>query len=228
MDVRRQAGGEREQGGFMGQDEAFDVSLAVEGLCGGRGGFALFNDVSFSLAPGEALRVIGPNGSGKSTLLRAIAGLVRPEAGRVTLTRGGTPTERQDAIHYLGHANAMKPQLTVTENLSFWTGFCGGGDWRAALHAVGLARIAHLPFGYLSAGQKRRVAIARILATPRPVWLVDEPTAGLDRESSALFEDLLDAHLAAGGIVAGATHVPLGSARWREFSTRSETAGVSP
>jgi heme exporter protein A len=205
----------------------FDISLAVEGLAGGRGGFPLFRDVSFSLAPGEALRVIGPNGSGKSTLLRAIVGLVRPDAGRVTLTRDGAPVDRQDAIHYLGHANAMKPQLTVTENLSFWTGFSGGGDWRAALEAVGLARIAHLPFGYLSAGQKRRVAIARILATPRAIWLVDEPTAGLDRESSALFETMLDVHLVSGGIVAGATHVPLGSARWREFATRPETAGAT-
>jgi heme exporter protein A len=211
----------RQDGSGPGQERApFDVSLAVEGLSGGRGGFPLFAEVTFSLSPGEALRIIGPNGSGKSTLLRAIAGLVRPDAGRVTLTRNGAPAERQDTIHYLGHANAMKPQLTVSENLSFWTGFCGSGDWRAALDAVGLARIAHLPFGYLSAGQKRRVAIARILATPRPVWLVDEPTAGLDRESSALFEAMLDAHLAAGGIVAGATHVPLGSARWREFSTR--------
>jgi heme exporter protein A len=208
------------------------ATLEVARLAAGRGGFPLFSDVSFRLAPGGALRVTGPNGSGKSTLLRAIAGLVRPDAGTVRLERDGAPADRQDCLHYLGHANAMKPQLTVAENLAFWSahagGDAGGEGWQGALEAVGLARVARLPFGYLSAGQKRRVAIARILATPRAVWLLDEPTAGLDRDASALFETLLDAHLALGGIVVGATHVPLGTATWREFSTRPSASAEAP
>jgi heme exporter protein A len=197
--------------------------VSVEALQGGRGDMVLFQNVSFALHAGEALRVTGPNGSGKSTLLRAIAGLVEPLSGRVSFEQDGAPAERGVCLHHLGHLNAMKPQLTVAENLGFWTGLAGMPDpvaaWEEALARVGLARLRDLPFAYLSAGQKRRVAIARLIAVPRPVWLLDEPTAGLDRAACDMFESVLDAHLASGGIVVGATHVPLGQAAWREFST---------
>jgi heme exporter protein A len=194
------------------------VTISVEGLAASRGGFPLFSGLSFSLSPGEALRVTGPNGAGKSTLLRAIAGLIRPDAGRVSVTAGGSPVQAGEAVHYLGHLNAMKAQLTVAENLAFWTRFSGGGDWQAALARVGLQRVRDLAFSDLSAGQKRRIAIARLLATPRAIWLVDEPTAGLDAASTALFETLIAEHLAEGGIAIGATHVPLGGDNWRTLA----------
>ena len=196
---------------------SFDATLRIDGLAGGRGGFALFSDIDMALAPGEALRVTGPNGTGKSTFLRCVAGLVRPDAGSVQVAMGGSAADRADTMHYLGHLNAMKPQLTVAENLAFWSKFDDGGDWRTALEAVGLPQLAELPFAFLSAGQKRRVAIARLLVTPRPIWLIDEPTAGLDAASTERFEALLDAHLGAGGIVLGATHTPLGRAHWRDL-----------
>lgn len=198
---------------------AFSARITVEGLSGGRGGMTLLRDVSFALGPGEALRVTGPNGTGKSTLLRMLAGLVRPDAGTIRYMLGEQSAAAGDCLHYLGHLNAMKPQLTVAENLAFWAGFSGGGAWEAALDAVGLARLSGLPFAFLSAGQKRRVAIARLLASARAIWLIDEPTAGLDAAATAMFEGLLDAHRGAGGIVIGATHVPLGRDDWRDLAT---------
>ncbi|MCU0831294.1 MAG: heme ABC exporter ATP-binding protein CcmA [Rhizobiaceae bacterium] len=192
----------------------FNAHIEAERLHGSRGGFPLFADVSFSLKPGAALRVTGPNGSGKSTLLRMLAGLIRPDAGKVTITGHAPDAAPGETIHYLGHLNAMKPQLTVAENLDFWLRFSGGaaaeGGWEDALRRVGLSRVRDLAFADLSAGQKRRVAIARLLATPRAIWLVDEPTAGLDAASTVLFETLIAEQLAQGGIVIGATHVPLG------------------
>jgi heme exporter protein A len=188
------------------------MRLIAEDLSGERSGRPVFSDVDFSLGEGDALIVTGPNGSGKSTLLRVVAGLLPAAGGTVRLEGGGErfPTVAS-AAHYLGHLNAMKPTLTVTENLAFWRDFCGGDvSVAAALETVGLAAIGHLPFGYLSTGQKRRAAIARLLVSRRPLWLLDEPSAGLDAESERQFSVLMAEHLAGGGMLIAATHLPLG------------------
>jgi len=189
------------------------MRLIAHDLSGERGGQPVFSGVDFSLGAGDALIVTGPNGSGKSTLLRVIAGLLPPAAGRVRLEGGGEafPTVAS-AAHYLGHQNAMKPALTVAENLVFWRDFSGDAELRVetALDLVKLGAIGHLPYGYLSTGQRRRAAIARLLVNRRPLWLLDEPTAGLDAESERLFSGLLENHRAGGGMLIAATHLPLG------------------
>ena len=189
------------------------MQLVAEKLAVDRGERRIFEDLSFSVSAGTALVVTGPNGAGKSTLIKAIAGFLSPSAGDVRLE--GAPGEERplaEHCHYLAHDNALKSQLTVGENLSFWQRFLGTpqGSVEAALEQVGLPGVGELPAGYLSAGQKRRVAIARLLVTHRPVWLVDEPTAALDKASEARFAELAMAHVAAGGILVAATHQALG------------------
>jgi heme exporter protein A len=189
------------------------MRLVAEGLSGERGGHTVFSGVDFALGPGESLTVMGPNGSGKSTLLRVVAGLLPIASGAVRMEGGGEdfPTIAS-ACHYLGHDNAMKTALTVSENLGFWRNFCGLPNLTVveALEKIGLETIGHLPFGYLSAGQRRRTAIAKLLVTRRPIWLLDEPTAGLDAASDAAFVGVMKAHCEDGGIVVAATHLPLG------------------
>ena len=189
------------------------MRLIAEDLAGERGGEPVFSGVSFSVDGGEMLTVTGANGSGKSTLLRIVAGLLPAAGGRLSLEGGGEdyPTP-QAACHYLGHENAMKPALTVSENLKFWRDFHGTPELEPAeaLEAVGLPDDGHLPFGYLSTGQRRRVSIAKLLVSARPLWLLDEPTAGLDARSERQFAGLMEAHLADGGLIMAATHIPLG------------------
>lgn len=202
------------------------MRLVADGLAGERGGEAVFSGVSFMLSRGEALIVTGPNGSGKSTLLRVVAGLLPAAAGRVALEGGGEDfPDLAGACHYLGHQNGLKTALTVAENLSFWQGYLGAPRLAvdAALETVGLPDIASLPFGYLSTGQRRRVAIARLLVSHRPVWLLDEPTAGLDAASERRFADLMRAHLDDAGIVLAATHLPLGLQEAREMRMGAAT-----
>ncbi|MDH7784428.1 heme exporter protein A [Ochrobactrum sp. 19YEA23] len=188
------------------------MRLEAENLGGERGGETVFSNLSFTLESGEALVVTGQNGSGKSTLLRIICGLLAPEEGRIELTEGGASLPVQAACHYLGHQNAMKPALSVRENLLFWQRFNGTGALEIddALEAVNLPGVEHLPFGYLSTGQKRRVSIAKLLVSYRPLWIVDEPTAGLDKASEARFAGLMHDHLHQGGMIIAATHIPLG------------------
>ena len=195
------------------------MRLVAEGLSAKRGEDLIFQDISFEIASGEALVVKGPNGSGKSTLLRVLAGLLPAESGMAKLLAAAHPVERVgEAAHYLGHRNAMKRELTVAENLAFWKAFFGdfaGGEGvtvDAAVDAVGLGGIAHLPFGYLSAGQQRRMAMAKLLVAWRPVWILDEPTAALDVAAEEMFSGLVTAHLARGGLTIAATHQPLGLA----------------
>jgi heme exporter protein A len=200
------------------------MRLIAEDLSGERGGQPVFSGVDLSLGEGEALVVTGPNGAGKSTLLRVMVGLLPAAGGTVRLEGGGEafPTVAS-AAHYLGHLNAMKPALTVKENLAFWRDFCGDADLDigAALETVELGAIGHLPYGYLSTGQRRRAAIARLLVSRRPVWLLDEPTAGLDARSEQRFSALMAAHLSGGGMIVAATHLPLGIDGARELRMES-------
>jgi heme exporter protein A len=196
------------------------MRLIAEKLCGGRGEETLFSAIEFDLGPGDSLVVTGPNGSGKSTFLRAIAGLLPLSSGVLRLAN----TDEQwpsvaAACHYLGHFNAMKTALTVAENLRFWRRFLGEPRLgvEAALDKVGLGGLGHLPFAYLSTGQKRRAAIARLLLCHRPIWLLDEPSAGLDTQSEHEFAALANGHLATGGIVIAATHQALGIERATEL-----------
>lgn len=190
--------------------------LVGDGLTCLRGGRAVFVDLSFRIEPGAALVIQGPNGSGKSSLLRLMAGLIRPAAG--TLSWDGVPVAADPDRHrariaYVGHRDAVKPVLSALDNLALWAGLADPreavGRARLALDAVGLAEVADLPARYLSAGQSRRLALARPLATGRRLWLLDEPTTGLDRDSERRFEAILARHRDGGGAVALATHAPV-------------------
>jgi heme exporter protein A len=177
-----------------------------------RGGREVFSDLDFEVGSGEALAVTGHNGSGKTSLLRLVAGLLIPTEGTIALEGGEAELTLAEQAHYLGHRDALKPALSVMENLSFWRNFLGGEpfDADASLKAVGIDHAAHLPAAYLSAGQRRRLSLARLLAVRRPIWLLDEPTAALDAAGQELFAGLMRDHLTRGGLILAATHGPLG------------------
>jgi heme exporter protein A len=177
-----------------------------------RGGREVFTGLGFEAAAGEALAVIGPNGSGKTSLLRLIAGLLTVVKGSISLEGGEAELTLPEQSHYLGHRDAIKPALSVSENLCFWRDFLGGEAFDPAriLSSVGLDHATRLPAAYLSAGQRRRLSIARLLVAPRLVWLLDEPTNALDTTGQALFATLMSDHLSGGGLIIAATHTPLG------------------
>ncbi len=187
--------------------------LEVADLACVRGGRAVFRDLSFRLARGDALIVGGPNGSGKTSLLRLLAGLLPPAAGTISISAEGTQIadreERAKFIGWLGHYDGAKPQLTPREALRFFARLYGTASDPSLLEVVGLSRSADLPCQYLSAGQKRRLALARLKLCGRPLWLLDEPLASLDASGKALLLNLLRDHLAGGGIAVIATHDPL-------------------
>ena len=191
-----------------------DMRLVAENVSVDRGGRRIVEAVDFALSDGQALILSGPNGAGKSTLLRAIAGLLPLAAGRLTLD--GDSEEIAASLHYVGHAEGMKPALTVRENLDFWASFLSRETAAAALApqdalaAFGLAHVIDIPAGYLSAGQKRRIALARLLVAPRPIWLLDEPTTALDVRAQAALASVMARHRAGGGVVLAATHSPIG------------------
>src|SRR5581483_10935675 len=188
------------------------MRLSGRGLKCVRGGREVFAGLSFEAPAGAALAVTGANGSGKTSLLRLIAGLLIPAEGSIALEGGEAELTLAEQAHYLGHRDALKPALSVMENLSFWRDFLGGElcDARDSLAAVALDHAAHLPAAYLSAGQRRRLSLARLLAVRRPLWLLDEPTAALDAAGQDLFAGLMNDHLGRGGLIVAATHGPLG------------------
>ncbi|KQT52054.1 cytochrome C biogenesis protein [Aureimonas sp. Leaf454] len=196
------------------------IRLVVRGLVAVRGAERIAGPLDLDLASGEALVVTGENGAGKSTLLRTLAGLLPAGAGTIQLDGAtgadGEPAQRlSEVAHYLGHRNAMKAGLTVGANLDVWRAFLGGRGGAStgeALDAVGLSGTERTPFGYLSAGQQRRAAIARLLVAARPAWILDEPTGALDAASQGLFASLLARHVEGGGLLIAATHQPLGIA----------------
>ena len=177
-----------------------------------RGGRLVFEGLSFAVAGGEALVLTGANGAGKSSLLRQIAGLLELARGRIVLAGGDPERGLGEQAHYVGHLDALKPAMSVIETLRFWGDFLGGGEDGAvrALDALALGALADLPAAYLSAGQRRRLSLARLLVAPRPLWLLDEPTVALDAASVARLLGLMTAHLAAGGLIVAATHLDLG------------------
>lgn len=188
------------------------MRLSGRGVRCVRGGREVFSGLDFEVSSGEALAVTGPNGSGKTSLLRLIAGLLALAGGSITLEDGDAELTLPEQAHYLGHRDALKPALSVKENLAFWRNFLGGEPFDAAksLAAVGLDHATHLPAAYLSAGQRRRLSIARLLVVRRRVWLLDEPTNALDTAGQSMFAGLMKEHLAHGGLIIAATHAPLG------------------
>ena len=192
------------------------MRLLGRGVSCVRGGREVFSGLDFEAASGEALAVTGPNGSGKTSLLRLIAGLLAVTGGSIGLEGGEAELTLPEQTHYLGHRDALKPALSVLENLTFWRDFLGGEpsdareDLKESLSAVGLDHAVYLPAAYLSAGQRRRLSIARLLTVRRPIWLLDEPTAALDAAAQGKLHELMRGHLSGGGIIVAATHAPLG------------------
>jgi heme exporter protein A len=185
------------------------VQLQAKSLTCQRGGRTVFSNVNLALASGQLLELRGPNGAGKSSLLRLVVGLGEPVAGEITLEGGNPDLTIGQQAHYAAHQEAIKSPLTVKENLEFWGDFLGGGDLDAALAAFDLTDLAQYPAALLSAGQKRRLSLSRLALVPRPLWLLDEPTLGLDAASLERLMQLLRGHLSGGGLAIVATHAAI-------------------
>ncbi len=206
------------------------VRLAVEHLVVDRGARRIVDGLTFTVDAGEALVLVGPNGAGKTTVIRTVAGLIGVAGGTIALEGGDADRELAAQAHYIGHLNALKPSLTVEENLRFWADYLGAGRQASiddALVAFDLEPLASIPAGYLSAGQKRRACLARLIATPRPLWLLDEPTVSLDAASVRLLAECVAQHLASGGLVLAATHIPLGLATERRLEISAAQSAVT-
>jgi len=207
------------------------LQLIAKNLTTKRGGRAIFKNLSFQLGAGEALVLTGPNGAGKTTLIRSIAGYLPLWEGTLELDGGPEDTPLSEQCHYIGHKNAIKTSLTVEENLTFWAGFLANSAYssnsaghQGSVAAVGealaqfnLTALRHIPGGYLSAGQTRRLGLARLLVAHRPLWLLDEPTVSLDTASQQILSGAINTHVKAGGMVLAATHIPLGLNAAREL-----------
>lgn len=186
-------------------------ALSLRNLAVRRGGRLLFEGLSLELAAGEACALTGPNGSGKTSLLRAVAGLVRPEAGEIAFAGAEPESARGSGLHLVGHQDGLKPARTAWEELRFWSLWCGGSEaqTRAAAERLELTGLLQLEVRRLSAGQRRRLALAGVLAAPRPLWLLDEPLSPLDARFRARFGEIMAEHLKGGGLILAAVHDPL-------------------
>lgn len=187
------------------------MQLIVQDVTCHRGGRVVFQGLSFAVEAGSGLVLEGPNGAGKSSLLRMLAGLLPPAAGRIALSGGAEGETLSERCHFIGHLNGIKRSFTAAENVRFWAAYLGGQeDTGRCLDRLGLAALADIPAALFSAGQARRLALARLLAAPRPLWLLDEPSVSLDAASRDLLAGLIEEHVAGGGLVVAATHVDLG------------------
>ncbi len=209
------------------------MHLRVDSLTSERGGRIIIDGLSLDIAGGEALILVGPNGAGKTTFLRTLAGFIRPVSGRVTLDGGLPDTPVGEQCHFVGHQDAVKAALTVHENAAFWSRYMAGaasdapaGTVKAALARLGIAGLADIPAAYLSAGQRRRLALTRLLVARRPVWLLDEPSVSLDADGLRTLADMVAGHVTAGGIVVAATHVDLAITGARELRLGQRTHAV--
>jgi len=189
----------------------FNVTFEASDIACERGGRLLFRGLSFGLSPGEGLLVRGPNGAGKTSLLRQIADLLPLAAGRFSTEGAETDMPRAELCHYVGHLNAAKSALSVRENLTFWADFFGGGNVEEAMAAFGLTSLAEISAGFLSAGQKRKLALSCLFVAPRPIWLLDEPSVSLDASSVKRLGQAIRNHLKMGGVAIVSSHVPLGT-----------------
>ncbi len=189
------------------------TTLSIEALALTRGERPLFAGFDLTLRAGEAVALTGANGAGKTSLLRAVAGLLPPAAGAVRFLGGGGELEaevaRATGLHLLGHQDGLKTARTAAEELNFWSVWLGGGDMAAAIERLDLAPLLALEVRKLSAGQRRRLSLARLLAAPRPLWLLDEPLAPLDAGRRTRFGEVMQAHLDGGGMILAAVHDPL-------------------
>ncbi len=220
----------------MAYRTAHSTTVSINNLSLKRGNRLLINDFNHALAPGESLLLTGPNGVGKTTLIRAIAGFISPTRGSITFADDSAdskqfqPSGKQakhrinpEALHYIGHKNGIRASLTVAENLTFWQQyFAAENTISDTADAFRLKSLLHIPAGYLSAGQKRRLGLARLTLIKRPVWLLDEPTVSLDQLSADTLAKAAKNHLKAGGIIFAATHTPLGI----DFTTHIELTPV--
>lgn len=186
------------------------MELTVKDLTCVRGGRTVFEGLSLRVKKASGVELTGPNGAGKSSLLRMIAGFVPPASGQIRLEGGPTDTPIAEQCHYVGHLNGVKRTFTVHENLSFWADYLGGGNISQSLETFGLTALADIPAGLLSAGQARRLGLARLVLAERPLWLLDEPSVSLDEASRKVLGRVIATHIKAGGLVVAATHGPLG------------------
>jgi heme exporter protein A len=187
--------------------------LSGHGLSCQRGGRLVFAGLVFSIGPGGGLLLTGPNGSGKSSLLRMLAGLLAPAGGELRIDDRDVredPDQWRRSVAFVGHHDPVKPVMTVREHLAFWSVMTGGGDVVQAMEAFDLAHLASTPGRFLSAGQKRRANLARLMVSDAPLWLLDEPSTALDAASTQLLEDAMAAHREAGGMIIASSHIPLG------------------
>jgi heme exporter protein A len=186
------------------------LELSGDALAVERGGRVIFRDVSFLARAGDLIWLSGPNGAGKTSLLKLISGFIAPFSGALTLSGGDAELPIAQQAHFVGHDQALKPALTTSENLQFWTRFLGGSKAEEGLEAFGLGPLAHLPAGVLSAGQQRRLSLARLIAIPRPIWLLDEAGVGLDPAWRDQLSAHMSRHLAQRGIIIAASHDEIG------------------
>lgn len=210
--------------------------LHADNLTVERGTRTVINDLSFTAKAGEALLLVGPNGAGKTTLIRTLAGFIAPSRGSISIKGDSGDRDVAELCHYVGHLTGIKANLTAEQNLTFWGEYLGGDKATladrvdAALADFGLSALADYPAGLLSAGQKRRLGLARLSVAARPIWLLDEPTVSLDAASTELLARLIQQHLTRDGLVIAATHLPLGLEQpvYLRLGPQAASAGLSP